>query len=222
MEKETFQALLQKYSLQIDTIREMAHELHQHVNQTYGDNLPYGFHLDMVVEGIRNYGHEVCVREEDVLPLFFGGYFHDSIEDARLSYNDVMKEAKKLMTDEQALMATEIVYALTNDKGRNRAERAGEKYYKGIRETPYAPFVKLCDRLANISYSCSEDDSANNRMREVYKKEMPHFLQSINTHSDDPRLKLPFDTIAALAEILINEYERDEIRQQWTELGAKQ
>jgi len=68
------------------------------------------------------------------VPLFFGGYYHDSIEDARLTYNDVMKVARNMMTEEQALMATEIVYALTNEKGRTRAERAGEKYYQGIRE----------------------------------------------------------------------------------------
>ena len=72
-----------------------------------------------------------------------------------MTYNDVKKVAGSMLTEEQALMATEIVYALTNDKGRSRAERAGEKYYQGIRETPYAPFVKLCDRLANITYSCA-------------------------------------------------------------------
>ena len=46
------------------------------------------------------------------------------------------------MTNEQCITAAEIVYALTNDKGRTRKERAGEHYYAGIRETPYAPFVK--------------------------------------------------------------------------------
>ena len=144
-----------KYADQIDHFRQMAHDLHESVNQTYAGLFPYGFHLDMVVEGVRNYGYTVCAREEDVLPLFFAAYYHDSIEDARLTYNDVMRVARDEMTEEQALMATEIVYALTNDKGRTRAERAGEKYYQGIRETPYAPFVKLCDRLANIRRSAS-------------------------------------------------------------------
>jgi hypothetical protein len=116
-------------------------------------------------------------------------------------------------------MATEIVYALTNDKGRTRAERAGENYYKGIRETPYAPFVKLCDRLANVTYSCSIDSgTSGNRMREVYKHEMPHFLPALKSDSDDPRLQIPFEVIAALAEILIDEVDRDEIRRQWGEL----
>jgi (p)ppGpp synthase/HD superfamily hydrolase len=215
MNKEDFQALLVKYADQIDHFRQMAHDLHQSVNQTYAGTLPYGFHLDMVVESVRNYGHLVCVREEDVLPLFYGAYYHDSIEDARLTYNDVMREARHEMSVEQALMATEIVYALTNDKGRARAERAGEKYYKGIRETPYAPFVKLCDRLANITYSCTGEGHKGTRMKEVYKSEMPHFLPAINPHSDDPRFGVPTEVILALAEILIEEVDKDEIQRQW-------
>lgn len=210
MTREEFESLMAKYADKIETIRQSAHDLHQSVNQTYGDELPYGYHLDMVVNGIRDFGHLVCAGEEDVLPLFFGGYYHDSIEDARLTYNDVMKVARKWLTEEQALMATELVYALTNDKGRTRAERAGEKYYKGIRETPYAPFVKLCDRLANISYSCSGVNADNLHMKEVYKQEMPHFLASINPHSDDSRFQLPQETVLKLAECLIDDLEREE------------
>ncbi len=218
MTKEDFLAFLNKYADQIDHFRQMAHDLHQSVNQTYAGSLPYGFHLDMVVEGVRNYGYLVCVREEDVLPLLFGAYYHDSIEDARLTYNDVMRLARNEMTIEQAMMATEIVYALTNDKGRTRAERAGEKYYKGIRETPYAPFVKLCDRLANITYSCTGEGNKGTRMKEVYKGEMPHFLPAINPHSDDPRFAVPVEVVEALAEILIDEVDKDEIQRQWGEI----
>jgi hypothetical protein len=113
-------------------------------------------------------------------------------------------------------MAAEIVYALTNEKGRTRHERAGEKYYKGIRETPYAPFVKLCDRLANVTYSCSIDSGRDgHRMREVYKSEMGVFLPALISDTDDPRKQIPFEAITALAEILIDEVDRDEIRRQW-------
>ncbi len=211
MTRQEFEAYMNKYADKIERIRESAHQLHQSVNQTYGESLPYGYHLDMVVNGIRDFGHLVCVCEDDVLPLFFGGYYHDSIEDARLTYNDVLRVARGLLTEEQALMATEIAYALTNDKGRNRAERAGEKYYKGIRETPYAPFVKLCDRLANITYSCAGVDADNCHMREVYKQEVPHFLASINPHSSDPRFQVPQEVVLKLAECLIDDLEREEL-----------
>lgn len=202
---------MDKYAVKIERIRQAAHDLHQSVNQTYGDDLPYGYHLDMVVTGIRDFGHLVCACEGDVLPLFFGGFYHDSIEDARLTYNDVMRTAREFLAEEQAFLATEIVYALTNDKGRTRAERAGEKYYQGIRETPYAPFVKLCDRLANITYSCTGMNSHSLRMKDVYKSEMPHFLQCINPHrTDDKRFLVPQETVLRLAECLIDDLEREE------------
>ena len=210
MERQKFESYIQQQAGLIEQIRQSAHQLHASVNQTYGDDLPYGFHLDMVVQGIRDFGHYVCDEEADVLPLFFGGYYHDSIEDARLTYNDVMKIARNFLAEEQAYVATEIVYALTNDKGRTRAERAGEKYYQGIRETSYAPFVKLCDRLANITYSCSSMDADNTRMKEVYKQEMPHFLSSINAHSDDQRLLVPQEVVLKLAECIIDDLEREE------------
>ena len=216
MTKHEFDGYRKKYARQIEAIRQAAHELHQSVNEVYGDDLPYGFHLDMVVEGVICYGYLVCAREEDVLPLIFGSYYHDSIEDARQSYNDVVRAARKWMTEEQAQMAAEIVYALTNEKGRNREERAGEKYYQGIRATPYAPFVKLCDRLANVTYSCSVDSGRDgNRMREVYKNEMGKFLPALISDTDDQRRQIPFEAITALAEILIDEVDRDEIRKQW-------
>ena len=218
MTRDEFESYEEKYGAEIEAIRKNAHELHQSVNQTYGENLPYGFHLDMVVEMISKYGHLVCACEDDVLSLFFGGFYHDSIEDARQTYNDVMKLAKKILTDDQALMATEIVYALTNDKGRTRAERAGERYYQGIRETPYAPFVKLCDRMANVSYSCSNDNSEGNRMKQVYKNEMHHFLVSINPHSEDQRFSIPGEMLEAFAEILIDDLEREEISSQWKQI----
>lgn len=194
MEQNCFQRWVSKYEQEISAIRESAHTVHASVNQSYDKVHPYGLHLDMVANEVAKYGHEVCVREEDVLPLFFGAYYHDSIEDARQSYNDVMKAAKQWMNDEQARMAAEIVYAMTNEKGRTRAERANEKYYQGIRETPYAPFVKLADRLANFTYSVESQNEANAYMKDLYIEEMPHFLAAIDAHrEEDLRFCLPAD-----------------------------
>ena len=191
MSQEEFQHCIDKYSKEIGKIKESAHRLHEHVNQTYDKVHPYGFHLDMVVDSVYKYGHEVCTEERDILPLFFGAYYHDSIEDARLTYNDVKAVARQYMDEQQAYTAAEIVYALTNDKGRTRAERAGEKYYQGIRETPFAPFVKLANRLANITYSFTHSNEANVHMKGVYQQELPHFLEAITSHADNNRFALP-------------------------------
>ena len=191
MTQQEFQTCIDKCRYEIEEVRHHAHMLHDSVNQRYDQNLPYSFHLDMVADSVLKYGHLVCQQEADVLPLFFGAFYHDSIEDARMTYNDVKKGACHFMNEEQAYMATEMVYALTNEKGRTRAERADDRYYAGIRETPYAPFLKLADRLANITYSCSKANGMNSRMKQVYKDELPHFLEAINAHSDDPRQALP-------------------------------
>ena len=201
MKEETFSLVVENNSEALGQIKESAHALHAGVNQTYDKVLPYGFHLDMVVDSVYKYGHLVCLDEADVLPLFFGAYYHDCIEDARLTYNDTTKIALRYMTDRQAYMAAEIVYALTNDKGRNRAERAGERYYQGIRETPYAPFVKLADRLANIRYSFTHCNESNAHMKEVYRDELPHFLAAITANADDIRLTLPKEMVEELRRI---------------------
>lgn len=198
--RAAFESVLTSLSDVVGNVRLSAHRLHASVNQTYDGALPYGFHLDMVADVAREYGHLVCADERDVLPLMFGAYYHDSIEDARLTYNDVMAVARQYMDEEQARMATEIAYALTNDKGRNRAERAGENYYQGIRQTPYAPFVKLADRWANMRYSFGHANKSNAHMKEVYGRELPHFLESIASPyaGFDVRFLLPKEMISAL------------------------
>lgn len=186
----------------INEIRNDAHALHASVNHAYDRIRPYGFHLDMVVNWVRKYIEEVCVSEQDVLPIYFAAFYHDSIEDARLSYNDVMKIAKELMDEEQAYLATEIVYALTNEKGRNRAERANEKYFAGIREIPYAPFVKLADRLANTSYAFSKGTADSLRMSKVYREELPGFLEALKVEGTDVRFSLPEAMVEDLWEVI--------------------
>ena len=186
----------------INEIRNDAHALHASVNHAYDRIRPYGFHLDMVVNWVRKYIEEVCVSEQDVLPIYFAAFYHDSIEDARLSYNDVMRIAKELMNEEQAYLATEIVYALTNEKGRNRAERANEKYFAGIREIPYAPFVKLADRLANTSYAFSKGTADSLRMSKVYREELPGFLEALKVEGSDVRFSLPEAMVEDLWEVI--------------------
>jgi (p)ppGpp synthase/HD superfamily hydrolase len=92
---------------------------------------------------------------------------HDTIEDCRLTYNDVKQVAGEKVAN--------IVYAVTNEKGKNRKERANEAYCDGIRKTMWAKYVKLCDRLANVQYSYDN----MSRMYSVYQKENDDFLQSL-------------------------------------------
>ena len=211
MTKHSFDAYIEANTLVIEEIRRSAWGLHDSVGQTYDKTLPYGHHLSMVADAAICYGHEVAASEEDILPIVFAAFYHDSIEDARLSYNDVVSTARRFMNKPQSIIAAEIVYALTNDKGRTRSERAGEHYYAGIRQTPYAPFVKLCDRLANMTYSFRritdatgpQLNVANHRMSLIYQSEWPHFLQSITvTPLPDVRYAIPASIVQAVERLL--------------------
>ena len=169
-----------RHESNIDAIAREAAAVHSAVNQYYGGNLPYSYHLRLTANYALRFAHLLPLAEEDMETVFAAAWFHDALEDARLTYNDVTKIFEKLNAEcgcsIRARDAAEIVYALTNDKGRTRAERAGERYYAGIRQTPFAPYLKMCDRLANLRHSTLF--YPRQRMAEVYAREMPHFLES--------------------------------------------
>ena len=203
MDKSSFESLIIANASTIRAIRDAAWELHDSVNQKYDEHLPYGYHLNMVADAAMRWGNSVVTDESDILPLIFGAYFHDGIEDARLSYNDVVREASGSMNPDQALTAAEIVYALTNEKGRTRSERASDRYYEGIRSTPFAPFVKLCDRYANTLHSHSDLLSNHQRMLRIYSGEWQHFIEMIDAKSCDVRFSLPAEMVAEIEKLII-------------------
>lgn len=190
---------------EFDSMLETAARLHDvDANQRYGANLPYSFHLKAVAALVLQYARETLAAVDDLPAVYFGACFHDSIEDARLTYNDVVDRATHYLDRDHALTAAEIVYALTNDKGRTRAERAGDKYYAGIRMTPYAPLVKLADRLANLTYSLHSRDAYASHMVDVYRREMPHFITAITADGSDTRMMLPQPMLDCLNHLLDN------------------
>ena len=186
-------------------IRAAAHRVHADVNQHYDSTHPYSFHLDMVADNVARFADRLPVDPGDEAAVWFGAMFHDSIEDARMTYRDVLAMAQQFMPDDKAVTAAEIVYALTNEKGRTRAERANERYYSGIRLTPYAVMVKMADRLANLSYAMSHlDGSRSEAMSHIYGAELPHFIEALtgDTTSSDHRLRAPQEMIDELISIV--------------------
>lgn len=173
--------ILQRQQPDLHRIYECAAQLHARVNQTYDGDLPYAFHLRLTASYVFRFFRLIDIEEDEVQTIAAAAYFHDSLEDTRITYNDLKKIFSELNSQGchiQVEDAAEAVYALTNDKGRTREERAGEAYYAGIRATKYAPFLKMCDRLANIRFSTLISYPID-RMAVVYRKEMPHFLQGI-------------------------------------------
>jgi (p)ppGpp synthase/HD superfamily hydrolase len=136
----------------------------------YDKYIPYEFHLRMVVNVYERFKYLLSNHHgiiDNQANVYLACWAHDTIEDTRVSYNDVKENLNESVAD--------IVYAVTNEKGKNRKERANDKYYEGIRNTPGAVFVKLCDRIANLQYS----KMTGSRMFEMYKKENTHFTHSL-------------------------------------------
>jgi len=154
---------------------------HRAVNHKYGGEHEYEYHLEMVYEfGYRFQSHLPEELRKDVL---CGCWVHDIIEDARETYNDVKQELGETVA--------ELAYALTNEKGRNRKERASTKYYEGIRQTPGAVFIKICDRLANASYSKGSGGS----MYKKYQKENSDFERMLGRYTDYKHLEPMFQEL---------------------------
>ena len=149
----------------VEISKAFAIKSHNSVNQKY-DGKSYDFHLQMSVDFAMMFIH--LIPEEDRDYVISGLWSHDILEDiSSVTYNDLMKKTNKSVA--------EIAYALTNEKGRNRKSRANAKYYRGIRNTKYATFGKLCDRLANTKHSID----SGSRMIKVYIKEYDNFKNSL-------------------------------------------
>lgn len=146
----------------VQKAREYGTACHQKVNHGY-DGQDYEVHLQMV--------HDIAERFLHLLPedrkeaVLAACWVHDVIEDCRETYNDVKEVLGEAVAD--------LAYAVTNEKGKTRKERANEKYYEGIRNTPQATYVKLCDRIANATYSLT----SNPHKGVMYKKENSQFRE---------------------------------------------
>jgi len=153
-----------------------------YANQKYSGSYPYSVHLQMVAD--------TAIKFIALLPAelrekaICAAWLHDAIEDARKTYNDI----KHIFGKEVA----EVVYALTNEKGRNREERANAKYYEGIRANACAVFVKVCDRIANAEFSVKN----KSRMAAMYASENEHFLASVGLPDSHPMAAYLIQTLA--------------------------
>ena len=110
-----------------------AFAIEAHNDQKYGDN-DYVKHLDDVYEIASK------LKEPD-LEILIACYLHDVLEDTDCSYRTLEMNFGKEISD--------IVYAVTDELGEDRADRK-QKTYPKIVKCNKAITLKACDRLANI------------------------------------------------------------------------
>ncbi len=112
-----------------------------HAGQKYGRK-QFTYHLRCV---------ELVAREFDLSEeVRIAAWLHDIIEDTPVTYTDIRELFGKFIA--------ELVYAVTDELGRNRAERKRKTLLK-VAECEYegALALKLCDRIANMRVSVDED-----------------------------------------------------------------
>lgn len=136
-------------------------------NQKYNKILPYSFHLSLVEKQAYKFIHliEGDTNQWNVLKSALG---HDSIEDARVSYNDI----KQLFGFEVA----EIIYLCTENKGRNRLARKSKEFYQELATNDLAVYVKLCDIIANSLFSLTTNSSMFNKYKQEYEDKVYSLL----------------------------------------------
>lgn len=136
-----------------------------HAGQLY-DIYPYMYHIRQVWSIAVELGYDEEIQIACIL--------HDAIEDGNLSYNDVKKAF--------GLSVAEIVWAVTDELGRNRKERK-EKTYPKIKALWKAVATKICDRIANVMQSKAYQPT----LFAMYVKENKDFYNNIHSseHPED-------------------------------------
>jgi (p)ppGpp synthase/HD superfamily hydrolase len=147
--------------LEVAKFIEWAFKQHDEVcNQKYARHLPYSMHLKWV-QGEVDVWAFLLTNEERIF-AYMGAVGHDLIEDARVTYNDIAQRIGVPVAD--------IIYACTEEKGRDRAERHSERYYLALAQNEVAIFVKLCDTISNVKYSILDNSTMLKKYREEFHK----------------------------------------------------
>lgn len=158
-------------------------------NQKYADTLPYSTHLSFVEAQGEKFIHLVregnVINKQNHLSLMVSYkdivrhalIAHDSIEDARMTYNNLLNNVntEEFGNYKAAVMVADIVYCVTDEKGKTRKDRKNDKYYEELKQNKLAVFVKLSDLAANTLFSKLSGSS----MYEKYKKEWPNFKKKL-------------------------------------------
>lgn len=132
-----------------------------HKDQKYGDDMPYTKHLKDVVLTLVRFGHKS-------IELRTAAWLHDIVEDTVVTIDTIENEFGRKVSS--------LVWAVTNEGGKNRAERHLKTYPK-IKRTPGAIILKLADRIANVTQCIKDDDD----MLGMYRKEHKGFRDALYT-----------------------------------------
>ena len=188
--KNFIQEVLYKPSFQ-SVIRQIE-EIDEKTNHFYDDIYPYSLHTNAVAKLALRFFYDIehfIVKEKYyfngathsfttasfIEELYLIAKTHDTLEDSNLTYNDLKKMLGAYVADHS--------FALQNEKGKTRSERASDKYYNDMKKYPIAQYIKCCDRLANLTYSFAFSTiKKDGDMFKTYVEENKNFLEKVEAH----------------------------------------
>lgn len=132
-----------------------------HAGQRYGDS-PYTCHTSSVAFMLSEVFAGHTMRET----LVCAGHLHDALEES-----PDPEAARQAILRELGPVVLEIVKAVTDEPGRNRAERAQRTHPKIAAAGWKAVAVKLADRACNVRTSVK----GSSHLLSMYRKEYPAF-----------------------------------------------
>ncbi len=137
--------------------------LQQHGLQKYGDK-PYFFHLQDVLKITQDLS--IIYLPEKLHILTAAAALHDVMEDTETNFVQLV--------DLFGVEVADIVYAVTDELGRNRAERKAKTYPK-IKANRLAVLIKLAHRISNVRHALTNNES----MLSMYRSEHQQFVEEL-------------------------------------------
>lgn len=139
-----------------------------HIQQKY-ENMPYMVHLKEAQEVLKRFGISIDNEKEfsqEKAHVIIATWLHDTLEDTILEKNHIEYQFGKEVAD--------LVWRVTDEKGKNRKERKLATYPK-IKGNVQATIVKLADRIANVESALKFKKQGKEGFYQMYKKEWKEF-----------------------------------------------
>ncbi len=160
--------------MELTKVEEFARKAYTDANCEY-DGKSYMIHVDMVVDVFSKH-IQIFNNSSDVVNTHAATLCHDLMEDARLSYNNILEATNKDVAD--------IVLAVSDTPDANRLLRHLATMSRTVKDYR-AIILKMCDIYANASYSKDHKSSMNKAYAEEYIYRRPIFKKALNWYSDN-------------------------------------
>tara|TARA_B110000908_G_scaffold121398_1_gene142292 strand:- start:9 stop:746 length:738 start_codon:yes stop_codon:yes gene_type:complete len=161
---KTMEIELLEMTKQVSHAREVAKLLHK--DQLYGAR-PYIEHLSEVYNIARR-----LTNNEDI---WVAAWLHDALEDTKCSYYTIKEQFGEKVA--------ELVYAVTDELGRDRQERKSNTYPK-IFDNDDAITLKICDRIANFMACKTSLTEGGKEKFDMYSEEHVEFCCELRLASN--------------------------------------